>query len=107
MHDIDRTTYEAGFGGYESEDHEFGYEGEGEGESYEMYGEDETYGEGESPFSESEEMELAAELLNVSNEQELDQFIGKLLKKAGRAAGSRNREFSFRTENLIVPENSN
>ncbi len=85
MHDIDRTTYEADFGEYESEEYEFGYEGEGEGEFYETSGEDEMYGE--SPFNESEEMELAAELLSVSNEDELDQFIGKLLKKAGRAAG--------------------
>lgn len=50
-----------------------------------MYGEREMYGE--SPFNEAEEMELAAELLSISNEEELDQFIGKLLKKAGRAAG--------------------
>lgn len=90
MHDIDRTTLESGFGGYEFEDQEYGYEGEymGEDESYEIYGEDETFEMyGESPFSEAEEMELAAELLSVSNEEELDQFIGKLLKKAGSAVG--------------------
>jgi hypothetical protein len=34
----------------------------------------------ESPFSEEEELALASELLNVTNEDELDQFIGKLLK---------------------------
>lgn len=92
MHDIDRTTFESGFGEYESDEYEFGYEGEDEGEYYETYGESEGEGEyqemyGESPFSEAEEMELAAELLSISNEEELDQFIGKLLKKAGRAAG--------------------
>lgn len=38
-------------------------------------------------FSESEEMELAAELLEVSNEQELEQFLGDFIKKAGRAIG--------------------
>jgi len=96
MHDIDRTTFETGYGEYESNESEYGYESEDEGEFYgethgEMYGE--TYGEiygearGESPFSEAEEMELAAELLGVSNEQELDQFIGKLIKKAGGAIG--------------------
>lgn len=87
MHDINRTMFETGFGGFESEEYEYGYEGEGEGEGeyYEMYGEGEMYGE--SPFSEAEEMELAAELLSITNEGELDQFIGKLLKKAGRAAG--------------------
>lgn len=44
----------------------------------EIYGE--TYGE--SPFSEAEEMELAMELLSVSSEEELDQFLGKFLKRA-------------------------
>jgi hypothetical protein len=43
-------------------------------------------------FSESEEMELTAELLNVTNEQELEQFFGDLISKAGslvsRAAGA-------------------
>jgi hypothetical protein len=32
-------------------------------------------------------MELAAELLEVANEAELEQFLGSLIKKAGRAAG--------------------
>ncbi len=58
---------------------ENGYELEGEGE-----GEFPTSGEytQESPFSEAEEMELAAELLTVSNEEELEQFLGKLFKRA-------------------------
>ena len=43
--------------------------------------------EGGSRFNEMEEMELAAELLEVTDEAELDQFLGKLLKKAGRAVG--------------------
>jgi hypothetical protein len=86
MHDIDRTTFETGFDEYESDEYEYGFEGEDqEEESYEMYDEGEMYGE--SPFTEAEEMELAAELLSISSEEELDQFIGKLLKKAGRAAG--------------------
>ena len=38
-------------------------------------------------FNENEEMELAAELLEVTNEQELDQFLGNLIKKAGSAIG--------------------
>ncbi|NUQ72936.1 MAG: hypothetical protein HUU21_05225 [Polyangiaceae bacterium] len=64
MHDIDRTQLEAD---YESEEPEFeGFEGEDE---------------------ESEEMVLAGELLAVGNEAELDQFLGKLIKKAGRAVG--------------------
>ncbi|SFD98638.1 peptidoglycan-binding protein [Nitrosomonas sp. Nm166] len=50
----------------------------------------------ESPFSEAEEIELAAELLSISSEEELDQFLGKMfkgigrgLKKAGRFIGRR------------------
>lgn len=80
MHDLDRTSLEMEYGQYEAD--EYGYEMEMEGEE-EFYGE--TYGE--SPFSEAEEMELAAELLSISSEQELDQFIGKLIKKAGGAIG--------------------
>ena len=37
----------------------------------------------ESPFSEAEEFELATELLNISDERELDLFLGKLFKKIG------------------------
>jgi hypothetical protein len=82
MHNIDRTTFESDFGEYESD--EFGYEYEDEFE-----GEGEYHGEmsGGSPFSEAEEMELAAELLNVTNEQELDQFIGSLFKKLRKIGG--------------------
>jgi hypothetical protein len=36
----------------------------------------------ESPFSEAEEMELAIELLEVTSEAEMEQFLGKLVKKA-------------------------
>lgn len=39
-------------------------------------------------FSEAQEMELAAELLEVGNEAELEQFLGDLIKKAGKAVGS-------------------
>ena len=84
MHNIDRTNQEANYGEYygEFETDEFGYEFEGDHE-YETYGE---YSQ-EGPFSEAEEMELAAELLTVSNEAELDQFLGKLFRKASRAVG--------------------
>lgn len=36
-------------------------------------------------FNESEVMELTAELMEVTNEEELDRFLGKLIKKAGSA----------------------
>jgi len=44
-------------------------------------------GETEGVFNEQEEMELAAELLEVTNEQELEQFLGGLIKKVGGAVG--------------------
>ncbi len=43
---------------------------------------------GESPLGEAEELELASELLEVSNEEELDRFLGDLIRKAARAVGS-------------------
>jgi hypothetical protein len=89
MHDIDRTQdlFESEYDGLETYD----YEGEGEGESqYEGEGEGESGlfdSESASPFDEIEEMELAADFLEVSDDAELDQFLGKLLKKAKGAAG--------------------
>jgi hypothetical protein len=50
---------------------------------FELGDEMEFEGEVESQLDEVEEMELAAELLAVSNEQELDQFLGKIFKKIG------------------------
>jgi hypothetical protein len=45
------------------------------------------YGEGgEGPFGEDQEIELAAELLTVSDEAELDQFLGKLFRRVGKTA---------------------
>jgi hypothetical protein len=41
----------------------------------------------ESPLSEVEEMELAGDLLGVSSEAELDEFLGDLVKKAASAVG--------------------
>ncbi len=80
MHDIDRTTNEFEsdldeyeFDEYESDEYEYEFDDESEYDS-EM--------ELESPFEEYEEMELAAELLSVGSEDELDQFLGKVFKKA-------------------------
>jgi hypothetical protein len=100
MHDIDRTNLESTFGEYAAEFEgeyegeysaeyapgEFGHEFEGD---YESPGEFETseYNQ-EGTFSEAEEMELAAELLAVSNEAELEQFLGTLFKKAGAFVSS-------------------
>jgi len=110
MHNIDRTTGETGyeFGNefgqeysneFNNENYEFQelgqelenafelgneYSGElsGEGEyTGEISGEDEV-------FHETMEMELASELLTVSNEQEMQQFLGKLIKRAAGAVSN-------------------
>ena len=57
-----------------------------EAEQFEWGGETEWGGEAEV-FSEAEVMELAGELVGVTNEAELDRFLGDLIKKAGRALG--------------------
>ena len=51
-------------------------------ESFEFQTGEEYTSEIEGPLDEVEEMELAAELLAVSSEEELDQFLGKFLKGA-------------------------
>lgn len=86
MHDLDRALQEfetgSGMDEFESGDYEWEssdesqYEGEYDGEF-----------DGEAVFDEVEEMELAASLLEISDEQELEEFLGKLIKKAGRAVG--------------------
>lgn len=74
MHDIDRTQLE-----FDSELDEF------ESDQFESPDELEfSDTELESPFDEVEEMELASELLEVADEAELDQFLGKLIRRVGR-----------------------
>jgi len=52
------------------------------------FGQQNPMGEAEGPvFSEMEEMELTAELLGVTNEQEMEQFLGDLISRAGSALG--------------------
>lgn len=101
MHNVDRTQLE------------FGYESEGSpaldpygageaGEAYDVYspeyesfeaeegwsGQEAEWGEEtEGPLDEVEEMELAGELLEVTDEAELEQFLGRLVRKAARGAG--------------------
>ncbi len=109
MHNMDRIMNEESSGeygflhegelGYEGEwewegegEGEYAHEGEWEGEGeYAHEGEWEWEGEGEyghEILGEQLEYELAAELLNVTNEQELEQFLGKLISKVGRFAKS-------------------
>jgi hypothetical protein len=73
MHEIDRTTLEYQEGPFETEG-AFESAGFGAGE----------FGE-TGEIGEQETAELASELLEVSNEQELDHFLGDLVKRAGRA----------------------
>ncbi|HSW11464.1 MAG TPA: hypothetical protein VLI06_01420 [Solimonas sp.] len=82
MHDIDRTQmeYSPELSSFETEQYEFGQQ-EWSGEAY-----GETYGE--SVLTEAEETELASEMLEVTNEAELDRFLGNLLGRAARAVGS-------------------
>jgi hypothetical protein len=74
MHDLDRVSMQRE-GEFEGQAFEF--EGEGEGEAP-RYG-------GAPPLREGEVTELAAELLSVSNEQELEQFLGDLVDRAAHA----------------------
>ena len=109
MHDLNRTQLESGWetglaGESEYEDFESEYEASDyedfEDEDYEyedfededfedemypeLYGEsydgyEDFYGEAEGPLDEAEEMELASQLLEIGDEQELDYFLGKLI----------------------------
>lgn len=63
--------YESGYEAFKPEKFEYAFEDEAE-----------IYGEAESPFTEAEEMELALEMLEISSEAELDQFLGSLVSKA-------------------------
>jgi uncharacterized protein (DUF697 family) len=96
MHDLDRTLgrtqmeRESVFE-FNAEDE---YTGESTGESTGEYNQGE-YNQGEAfeftseqeVFGEAEVNELAAELLSVANQQELNNFLGDLMKKAGSALG--------------------
>lgn len=76
MHDIDRSFMD------------YNAETELMPEAFE-YGEAEWSGETgvSGVFSENEEMELAAELLGVASEQELDRFLGDLIRRGSQAVG--------------------
>lgn len=108
MHDLDRTL--------RTDEPEIDLDGEaweiGDDES-ELVGLDELAGESElddewetdeetgdgGALSEEEEMDLAAELLTVSDEAELDLFLGKLIRRVGR----RVKKFARPLGKLIKP----
>jgi len=98
MHEIDRTQaeYWGEVDGYEMG--EFDFEGEiGDEGEFDFQEEADFEGEFTGPFSEVEEMELAAALLEISDEAELDQFLGNLFRRIGRGLGKVIRSPVFRT----------
>lgn len=97
MHNMDRIMneemgheygflQEGGFGHNEF-DQEYNYEGEYEGD-FEGEWEGEEEWEDEYGLSQEAEYELAAELLAVNSEEELDQFLGKLVRRAARGVSN-------------------
>jgi len=85
MHDLDRSlAYAPDATEMEMEMDESGYEPDGE-EEFEAYeGAYDEYEGDPGVFDETEEMELAAELLSVGSDEELEYFLGRLIKRAGR-----------------------
>lgn len=92
MHDLNNSEleYESEMNEFEDElEYEFEDEYEGEYEYEDEYESEYEYQlenefEYENVFSEEEEMEYAAELLSTSDDQELEQFLGKLIRRAGK-----------------------
>jgi hypothetical protein len=82
MHDFDRTMQEFEYEFQDENEFENEYESE-----FEFENEYESNDEWESPFSESQEIDLASELLTVDNEEELEQFLGKLVRGAAKGVG--------------------
>lgn len=79
MHDIDRTQLESH--AFEADaDRELGEFGETEFEIGRQAG-------AESPLGEAQELELASEFLEISSEEELDRFLGNLMRTVGSAVG--------------------
>jgi len=80
---MSQYQWETGYEFGPAQETEFGEVGETyQGESYQG----ESY-QGESPLHEAEEMEYASRLLEVNSEEELEDFLGDLVKSAARAVG--------------------
>jgi uncharacterized protein (DUF697 family) len=78
MHDIDRTLGEINLEEEGLESEPFAFEEEDEFTDSSVL---------ESPLDESDEIDLAANLMEIVEEGDLDQFLGNLMRRAGRAAG--------------------
>ena len=73
MHNLDRVQLEnSTYAGFEDDEFEYEYEYEYEVESGQL--------------DDAEETELAGQLLAVADEDELEQFLGKVIKKFGKRA---------------------
>jgi hypothetical protein len=73
---------------YGNELNEFGQEVQGEeflGALGSLFGESES--QSESPLNEMTEMELASELLEITNEEELEEVLGKLVRGVAKGVG--------------------
>src|SRR6266496_2220208 len=86
------AEYEGEYGEYEYGEGEYGEDELGEEEFEEEMEQflaelQELSGEYGSPLSEEEEMDLAAELLELSTEDELGSFLGKIIAKVGSRVG--------------------
>jgi len=93
MHDIDRTLMEleSGIEEYPAlQQSEYEYADEDEFEYAPYY-------ETKGVFNDAEEMELAAELLATESDEELEQFFGDLIKKAGKKIGRAVKSSTGRT----------
>jgi hypothetical protein len=79
MHDIDRIRLESESEMFEAVPFE--------AEQFEFAESEASSGETGEVFGETEQMELASELLEVTSEAELDRFLGDLISRAGQAVG--------------------
>jgi hypothetical protein len=82
MHDIDRVQLET------SELEAPSLSEQGEATEAGELGEATAEGAMESPLGELDEIELASELLEVGSEAELEQFLGSLMSRVGKAVGA-------------------
>lgn len=79
MHDLDHTLSEF--------EDEFEFEGEYESE-FEFEDDADAVGSVNRPFDDAREMELAAELLSVQSDDELEYFLGNVINAVGKFAKS-------------------
>lgn len=87
MHQIDRTLQElelnSGMNGEYENEYEFNGNGEFEQAFEQSFGQEATYGNNETfEMGQNPELEMAYQLLEISNEYELNQFLGDLINKA-------------------------